>query len=181
MDAPAAPSYRRVPGRTPWFRFGGVSAPSSTLWLGPDHLLKVERTASRESYKRFYFRDIQAILVEEASRWYFIVVFNAAIIFLIALLTITLSRTWLSALPMLALLTSPFIAGLIVNLALGRTSQAKLVTAVGTEFLSSLGRLRRATEALQQISEEVTKVQGAVSTEQLLLKWPAAVATTPRD
>ena len=175
MDAPAAPSYRRLPGRSPWFRFG------SSLWLGPDHLLKIDRTASRENYKRFYFRDIQAILVEESSRRFSVSIFNIPVIGLIFLVTLALSRSAISALPTALLLSSPFIAGLIVNLALGRTSQAKLVTAVGTEFLSSLGRLQRATEALQQISEEVTKAQGAVSTEQLLLKWPAAIATPPRD
>lgn len=176
---PAGISYRRLPGQTPWFRFGGTSAPSTSLWLGPDHLLKVERSASRETYKRFFYRDIQAIFIEESSRRLFLTVFDLPIIGLIFLLTIGLSRTWLSGLPIAALIASPFIIGLIVNLALGRTSQAVLVTAVGTERLGSMSRLARATDSLQRIAAEVTKAQGDLPTAQLAAKWPAPAAAAP--
>ena len=181
MDTPAALNYRRLPGRTPWFRFGGVNAPSSSLWLGPDHLLKIDRSASRESYKRFYYRDIQAIVVEESSRRFTLTVFDIPVIGLIFLLTMVLSSSAISGLPTALLLASPVIVGLVVNLALGRSSQARLVTAVGTEHLPSLSRLQRAAEALQQIGDEVTKVQGDVSTAQLIANWPASIATPPKD
>jgi hypothetical protein len=57
VDSNVDSNYRRLPGRyrTP------LSA--SSLWLGSDHLLLVNSTRISESYKRFYYRDIQAIVV----------------------------------------------------------------------------------------------------------------------
>ncbi len=181
MDAPAVPHYRRLPGRTPWLRFGGVSAPSSSLWLGLDHVLKVDRSSSRETYKRFYYRDIQAIVVEESSRRFTLTVFSLPVIAIIAVLTLAFSSSAISGLPAALFFASPVIVGLVVNLALGRTSQGRLVTAVGTEHLPSLGRMQRASQALQQIGDEVIKVQGALGAEQLISNWPVAIATPPKD
>ena len=39
------------------------------LYLGTDHLLLVEQLILVERYKRFYFRDIQAITATRSSRW----------------------------------------------------------------------------------------------------------------
>src|SRR5580698_7690109 len=39
------------------------------LWLGTDHLLLVEQLILVERYKRFYYRDIQAITATRSSRW----------------------------------------------------------------------------------------------------------------
>ena len=181
MDTPDNPSYRRLAGRTAWLRFGGVSAPITKLWLGPDHLLKVERSAGSEKYKRFFYRDIQAILIEASSRRYYLNVFGLAVIGLIFLLTLVFSRSATTGLLTAFILSSPFIAGLIVNLLLGPTSSAQLVTAVGTETLSSLSRMRRGTEALQRIGEEVTKIQGELPSAKLLQHWPALIATPPVD
>jgi hypothetical protein len=39
------------------------------LWLGTDHLLLIEQLILVERYKRFYYRDIQAITATQSSRW----------------------------------------------------------------------------------------------------------------
>jgi hypothetical protein len=39
------------------------------LFLGPDHLLVVEQLVLIERYKRFYYRDIQAITRTNSARW----------------------------------------------------------------------------------------------------------------
>ncbi len=66
---PKAPKdYTRLPGRG--LRYGGFrlfSRAICTLWMGADHLLLVDRTGYTESYKRFYFADIQAIVVRRTS------------------------------------------------------------------------------------------------------------------
>src|SRR5205809_7300860 len=49
-------AYRRLPGRTSGF------LSYSRLWLGPDHLLLARTAFFSEEYKRFYFRDIQAVV-----------------------------------------------------------------------------------------------------------------------
>jgi hypothetical protein len=179
MDAPVPSSYRRLPGRTAWLRFGGISAPSTSLWLGADHLLKIERSASRESYKRFFYRDIQSIFVEQSSRRSSVLIFNVGVLAVIVLITAAIGSLSAAALTTAALIASPFVVGLIVNLALGTTSQAVVVTAVGTERLSSLSRLARSEEAVRLLAAEITKVQGDLPRAQLLLRWPASVASPP--
>lgn len=57
--------YRRLPGRRRGFIYG------SSVWLGSDHLLLVKSQRFREEYKRFYFRDIQAIVTARAPRFHF--------------------------------------------------------------------------------------------------------------
>lgn len=57
-------TYRKLPGRRRGFLFG------SSVWLGPDHLLLVKSSRFREEYRRFYFRDIQAIVAAEAPRFH---------------------------------------------------------------------------------------------------------------
>ena len=40
----------------------------SSLWLGKDHLLCVETTGYTETYKRFFFRDIQVLTLRRTYR-----------------------------------------------------------------------------------------------------------------
>ena len=58
---PAPQTYQRLPGtrRTPFRR--------ATLWLGADHILSVNSARFSEEYKRYYFKDIQAIVVRQTS------------------------------------------------------------------------------------------------------------------
>ena len=175
MAALTTSTYRRLPGRTAWFRFGASRAPSSSLWLGPDHLLKIERSASRETYKRFFYRDIQSILVQDTNRRRILTAILACpVVIAIALLLGQVGIVWV-----FSLLLVPFAALLLVNLALGATSDAVLVTAVGTERLSSLSRLSKAQEAVKLISDEVEKAQGSLDSAQLISRWPTPVSAPP--
>src|SRR5438093_13233817 len=53
--------YRKLPGarRTPLRK--------ATLWLAGDHILSVDSHRFSEEYKRYYFKDIQAIVVTTGS------------------------------------------------------------------------------------------------------------------
>src|SRR5437763_1640002 len=44
-----------------------ITVSQYSLWLGWDHLLLAESNGYSESYKRFYFRGIQAIIVHRTS------------------------------------------------------------------------------------------------------------------
>ena len=57
MAPPVAPAYRRLTRSR-----AGVGSYSS-LWLGADHVMQLSSTGYTESYRRFYFRDIQAIFL----------------------------------------------------------------------------------------------------------------------
>src|ERR1035438_3817814 len=50
--------YSRMPGRS------GLVVRDS-LWMSADHLLSVRRNPFSESYRRYYFADIQAIVLTE--------------------------------------------------------------------------------------------------------------------
>lgn len=168
MAAPTTSTYRRLPGRTAWFRFGASNAPSSSLWLGPDHLLKIERSASRETYKRFFYRDIQSILLQATDRRRILTALLACpVVIALALLLGQIAIGWV-----FSLLLVPFATLLLVNLALGATSDAVLVTAVGTERLSSLSRLAKAQAAVKMITDEVESAQGSLDFAQLVSRWP---------
>lgn len=56
------PAYRALPLRSLGFRLRLFQA-SERGYLGPDHLLVVETLGYRETYHRYYYRDIQAIQV----------------------------------------------------------------------------------------------------------------------
>src|SRR5205085_1469887 len=57
--------YRRVRGL---WRTGSLSR--SALFTADDHLLLCDyRTGFTERYKRFYFRDIEAIIIRKTSLW----------------------------------------------------------------------------------------------------------------
>src|SRR5580704_15159324 len=58
------PEYRKLPGR----RRGFIQ--KSSVWAGPDHLLLVRGSRFRDEYKRFYYRDVQAIAVARAPRFH---------------------------------------------------------------------------------------------------------------
>lgn len=56
--------YRKLPGHRRGFIRG------SSVWVGPDHLLAVNSLRFREEYKRYYFRDIQAITIAKRPRFH---------------------------------------------------------------------------------------------------------------
>src|SRR5438270_7546384 len=63
--------YRRLPGRG-YRRQGSWIAATrtiSTLWMSKDHLLCIDSMGGySEDYKRFYYRDIQAIIVRKTKK-----------------------------------------------------------------------------------------------------------------
>ena len=61
---PDAGQYRKLPGHRRGFLRG------ASLWLGSDHLLSVKSLRFREEYKRFYLRDVQAIVVAQCPRFH---------------------------------------------------------------------------------------------------------------
>ena len=68
-DAPI--QYQRLPGsgvRRDGNALITARRMTSRLYLGPNHLLSAERSWCYETYKRFDFRDIQALIVRRTSK-----------------------------------------------------------------------------------------------------------------
>ena len=44
---------------------GVVTSGRSSLWLGKDHLLRIDSSGYTENYRRFFLRDIQAVIIRK--------------------------------------------------------------------------------------------------------------------
>lgn len=161
-------TYQRLPGKG-----RSATAAISTrhrLWLGPDHLLAVANHGYSEEYKRFYFKDIQTILVRKTRAG---AIWNAAFgawaTAFLTLILLGLYQSW----PQIYIVSLavygivPALVCLAVNTAKGPTCATYLRTAVQTERLYALGRQRPARRAMARIRQAVEAVQGTVGTDEL--------------
>lgn len=152
----------------------------SSFWLGKDHLLCIDSNGYAESYKRFYFRDIQAItLVATVRRKVWNGVLLVPIVICLAgLATVLSSRPRPEAVVVItwAIIATLFVVPFLIHNLLGPTCICHLRTAVQIEELPSLNRLRRARKVLERIRPLIHAVQGGLSPEEISLRMKAAVA-----
>lgn len=146
-------TYRKLPGRRRGFIF------SAGLWTGSDHILSVKGARFQEQYKRFYFRDIQAIVVTKVPR--FIVTTPMVALSTLLLIGILIVRLRLPALTdWLWLLLAALTAGWIY-VSVAQSCTCRLYTAVSREDLPSLYRTWTASKALAELERRIAEVQGA--------------------
>jgi hypothetical protein len=150
-----APEYRRLPGRS------GLLIRHS-LWMQSDHLLRVRANPFSQQYRRYYFADIQALVLTElpgtaAFYWY-----AAAIsLFLIGgLLAYSRHPGWAIFCTVAALLS--FCLGWRVP-----NCSCYLKTSVSTDKLPAIRSLRAGLRAVAMMTSEIEKVQGPLSRETL--------------
>jgi hypothetical protein len=130
----------------------------TSLWLGADHLLFVNSTGYTETYKRFYFRDIQTFVVQNTQR---ATVVNIVLtILLVLLLSPALVVQNMGLKIFLFLISGVFGLFLLVNLLQGQTCRCFLRTAVQTEQLPPLDRIRRAQKVFARIRPLIATAQG---------------------
>jgi len=163
-------TYTRLPARG---RKGfGVFHPGRyELHLGPDHVLHLSRGAFRETYKRFYFDDVQALVIGYTSLRGSMNLFLGALALASVFLVVTGSVTWgldlLIAAAVLALLAGIPLLLLAWNTALGPTCRCRLYTAVQTEDLTAMSRMRRAEATLAILGPLIEAAQGRLTPETL--------------
>jgi hypothetical protein len=140
----------------------------SSYWLGPNHLLVVEVTNYVERYRRFYFRDVQAILVQHSQRRFWwnlalgICLAVALLIFLVVAFPALqrgfnnadyfITGAWLA----MALLFTTF---LLVNTLRGPTCAVYLRTAVQTQKLTGLSRQHKAAGFVAALQPRIEAAQ----------------------
>ena len=150
--------YRKLPGRRRGFIFG------SSVWLGSDHLLLVKSARFREEYKRFYFRDVQAIVVANAPR--FLLSTRAALIGALWFWTFVWANEvaarfhrdidW-SFWTVAAALVIAW-----VYFSAARSCRTRIYTAVSSDELPSLYRTWTARRFLRKVEPYLTQAQGAI-------------------
>lgn len=182
MTAPQH-TYRRLPGRRR--RVGALwTAARHSLWLGADHLLKVENRLYSEEYRRFYYRDIQAIMARRTGRW---IVWNV-IFGVLCGGSVLLSMQAGEPIGQIigASLAGLCLLAILLNSLYGPTCVCHLRTAVQTVALPSWSRLRHVHKALNLLQPLIVQAQGALTPEILAAGRTtalsaAALPTTPRQ
>ena|SRR5436190_2801872 len=176
--------YRRLPGRTSGF------LSYSRLWLGPDHLLFARTAFFSEEYKRFYFRDIQAIVVRKTKRhiywnWMIGVLFGLCCVVL-AVGFFEMSSRSIQSSDIFGLIVwgAPAVACLAflyLNYVFGPGCICHVRTAVQNEELSPLKRFRAARKVIERLRPNIEKAQGPLAPELLQPKPPVVVGPAPSE
>jgi hypothetical protein len=173
MSVASSPSeYRRIPGRS-WLTVAG----RHSLWLGDDHVLSVWNYYVIEEYKRFYFRDIQALWISRTSRRRSLgLVFGGLVAFFLLIVWVTRSSP-LVIFPAFPLLV--FSSLFVINWARGPSCECWVQTAVQTERLVCLRRMKTAQRALQLLRRRIEAVQGRLTQEHLQVSAAAPGSEPP--
>ena len=173
------PNYRKL-------KLGGRSwLNNSTYWIGPNHLLVVEISNYTERYRRFYFKDVQAILVQSTpTRLIWNLIHGALAFCALAVLLFVVVQSapggfqngdymvmgaWLA----LLLFFGTFI---LVNTLRGPTCLVQVKTAVQNQRLSGVKRWRNADALLAVLTPLVNAAQKSTVTESPV---PVTPSTTP--
>ncbi len=170
--------YVRLPGRGQKV-VGVLSAGRTSLWLGNDHLLHVSDQWFTETYKRFYFRDIQAIMLRKTRAGKIINLVCGLVALLVFLFPLAGKLYWAwDAAGMIVggCFGGFFLLIVVVNSLMGPTSSCKLKTAVQSEELPSLARLWRARKVLRILRARIDAEQGVLSQEEIASNREAILA-----
>src|SRR5262245_32340323 len=132
--------YERLPGTGQGF------GRRVQLWLGDDHLLQVAWDAQSERYKRFRYEDIRGLSICRTIEGKVINGVLGLTILIIGVLAQAVASTGgvSGGVTFFLILGGPLIIVLVANTLAGPWCKTRLGTAVQTEDLVSLRRLRRA-------------------------------------
>ena len=147
------------------------NATRSSLWLGKDHLLCVETNGFTETYKRFYFRDIQAIFIRRTIRrktWNWILGTLAAMCVL-AWSYDLIFGSGVSAAGIVTgtIFTTLFGVPLLINNLLGPTCVCRLRTAVQEDEVPALNRDKRFKKIMERVRPLIEEAQGLLPREEI--------------
>jgi len=140
---------------------GRTSMGSASYWLGRDHLMVVEVSNYNERYRRFYFRDLQAVIVQRNNfrMWGNIV---AAALGSVSFIPMVVAFGTPEAWPIIAFFTILLLSsmiGIFFNTLRGPTCSTHLRTAVQTQKLMGITRQRRAELLLETIEPLIQQAQ----------------------
>jgi hypothetical protein len=169
--AKAPKEYSRLPGRglrDGGFRLFSASRAVCTLWMGRDHLLLVDRTGYTESYKRFYFTDIQAIAVRKTSSatTTSAVTGSLAVGFFAWAFSISSSPGRMT----LCVIGGTLALFALYGLLRGPSCITHIQTAVQTDQLAAWNRIRAARKGLAALRPRLEEAQGTVPPEELRIQ-----------
>jgi hypothetical protein len=163
--------YEKLPGRTS--HIVGVSR----LWAHPEHLLATTNYFGIESYQRFFFRDIQALIIQRTKvrLWY-----NLGFGIVGGLCALLAGGLWYggtqfpagkAAFDVFAVMcgigAAVFLLGVIVNTLRGATCVLVAQMTTGPQTLPGTSRLRQARRILALLAPRIRDAQGGALVSQV--------------
>lgn len=159
MGTRSEKTYKRLPGKKK-----NIVVGLYTLYQGPDHLLMIFSRFGNEDYKRFYYTDIQAISTRKTSSGMIQNIIIAAIGILFGLFLLSDNEASVAIGAVMAAIFGIF---LLINALRGPTCETLIQTAVQTERLYPLNRLRTANKVMGRLRPLITRAQGQLTTESI--------------
>ena len=144
-----------MPGKKKGFFIG-----NHTLWQGSDHLLQIYSRLGVEDYKRYYFDDIQAIITHKTGSGKIQNIILGAIFSLFCFFAVASEGSW-RLLP--AIIAVPILLILLINVLRGPTCETVLLTAVQTEKLYPLHRLKATEPVMNRLRSIIEQRQGRIN------------------
>lgn len=148
--------YRKLPGR------GAGIVSVATVWEGDTHLLLVTAWPSGESYRRFFYADIQAIITRRTAGR--LVINLIAAVFLIPFALAMLGDAEVGLKVFFGIVAGICFIAILVNSLLGPTCTLQIQTAIQTEKLPNVRRKRAADKLLARLLPLVNAAQAPVGT-----------------
>jgi hypothetical protein len=143
-------------------RFAVAVSSRTSLWLGPDHLLFIESNGYTENYKRFYFRDIQALTIQQTITVRAVNTVLGIVTGLFAFFGVVIARDSAARIPLLVI-AGVFGLILLLHAIPGTSCKCWIRTAVQTEELAALARVRQARKVLDRLRPLIAAAQGGTS------------------
>ena len=159
--------YRKLPGTKRGFLVG-----KHTLWQGKDHLLQIFCRMGVEDYKRFYFSDIQAIITRKTDVGKVQNAILGCFILLLAWPALVFDGGWVIS---FAAAAGILLILLVINLVRGPTCETRLMTAVQTEKMHSLSRLKNSVKVMDRLQPYIQNIQGVLTPEGMAIGSPRSI------
>ncbi|MBW8864613.1 MAG: hypothetical protein JF609_06765 [Verrucomicrobia bacterium] len=136
---------------------------TSSFWQGPDHLLIVEVAGTVEKYRRFYFRDIQAVIIQNTRTrlWWTLGLIMVILFMLAVLVEVDWGLQSHDSPPLYFCVFVAFclIVALTMNIMRGPTCVVQLRTAVQTQVLPNVTRHKKAAQLVMQLGPAIRAAQ----------------------
>jgi hypothetical protein len=180
----AEQKYKRLTRERGQAQFSIITMTRSSLWLGDDHLLLVETTGYSETYKRFFFRDVQAFTVYKTKtrvvwNWIWAIILTLSLLIIWASTYDNLEAP--GALIAASIVLVVFGMPLLLNNLFGPTCSCQIRTAVQTEALPSLCRVRKTQKVMNRIRPLIIAAQGQLTGEEVSARLRETVLSPPAE
>ena len=127
-----------------------------SLWVGRDHLLHIATGIFVEDYKRFYFRDIQFLIVHKSNSWLvwnFVLLFLAFVSAMITFAFGDIERLVAGIITILLIMT------VLISFIRGPGCVCYIQTAVQKHRLRSISRIMKAQKIMDSLKPIIHRSQ----------------------